>query len=392
MTEPLTYSAEEPGPGAPTEPGRRSLEVVFSARNVWRIGFVVIGLMAIAIFLAFVLDDGGGVIFTVLMAWFASIAMEPAVSRLAKRMRRGLATLIVMVVFVLAVVLFLFAFGRLFIDQIAQMIETIPRLIDRVIEWANQQFSLDLDLDTILEQVNLTPDQIADIASQVGGGVLGLLSSVLGSIFSLFTLGLLAFYLSADGPRLRRWVAQLFPARVQGIVANAWDLTAEKTGSYVAARVVLAAINSGTSAIVFALIGMPYWLALGLWTGIVAQFVPTIGTYISIVLPVIVGLLSGSPWIGIAALVWALVYQQVENLTFEPRISARAVDVHPAVAFASVLMGAALFGVAGALLAVPVTAMLLAMLEIYVNKYELLPAPGEPADEALAGEAAKAAP
>ncbi|MDZ4250149.1 MAG: AI-2E family transporter, partial [Candidatus Nanopelagicales bacterium] len=267
-----------------------------------------------------------------------------------------------------------------------------PRLIDRVIEWANQQFSLDLDLDTILEQVNLTPDQIADIASQVGGGVLGLLSSVLGSIFSLFTLGLLTFYLSADGPRLRRWVAQLFPARVQGIVANAWDLTAEKTGSYVAARVVLAAINSGTSAIVFALIGMPYWLALGLWTGIVAQFVPTIGTYISIVLPVIVGLLSGSPWIGIAALVWALVYQQVENLTFEPRISARAVDVHPAVAFASVLMGAALFGVAGALLAVPVTAMLLAMLEIYVNKYELLPAPGEPADEALAGEAAKAAP
>ena len=56
-----------------------------------------------------------------------------------------------------------------------------------------------------------------------------------------------------------------------------------------------------------------------------------------------------------AALVWAVLYQQVENLTIEPRISARAVDVHPAVAFASVMLGTALFGVAGALLAIPVT-------------------------------------
>ena len=64
----------------------------------------------------------------------------------------------------------------------------------------------------------------------------------------------------------------------------------------------------------------------GLWTGIVAQFVPTIGTYISIILPVIVGLLSPNPWLGVIALAWAIAYQQVENLTIEPRISAKAVD------------------------------------------------------------------
>jgi len=73
---------------------------------------------------------------------------------------------------------------------------------------------------------------------------------------------------------------------------TAWDTTAAKTGGYVGARVVLAFINGATSALVFALIGMPSWLALGILTGVVAQFVPTIGTCIAIALPVTAMLLS----------------------------------------------------------------------------------------------------
>jgi predicted PurR-regulated permease PerM len=169
------------------------------------------------------------------------------------------------------------------------------------------------------------------------------------------------------------WVAGLLPERWQRIFTTTWDLTTIKTGGYVSARVVLATINGGTSALVFLLIGMPSWLALGIWTGVVAQFVPTIGTYISIILPVLVGLLSPNPWIGVAALVWAIIYQQVENLTIEPRISAKAVDVHPAVGFGSVMIGSALFGVAGALLSIPVVAVLLALTDIYARRHELLP-------------------
>ena len=70
-------------------------------------------------------------------------------------------------------------------------------------------------------------------------------------------------------------------------------------------------------------------------------------------------------------LLWGIVYQQVENLTFEPRISARAVDVHPAVSFGSAILGAQLFGLAGALLAVPLAATAMEMLEIYKRRYEL---------------------
>ena len=102
-----------------------------------------------------------------------------------------------------------------------------------------------------------------------------------------------------------------------------------------------------------------------------AQFVPNVGTYISIALPVVVGLTSGDPILGVYVLIWGIAYQQVENLTFEPRISARAVDLHPAVSFGSALLGAQLFGLSGALLAVPLAATAMAMLEIYKRRYEL---------------------
>ena len=79
----------------------------------------------------------------------------------------------------------------------------------------------------------------------------------------------------------------------------------------------------------------------------------------------------GHPWIGVIALIWAILYQQVENLTIEPKINARAINVHPAVAFASVMLGASLFGVAGALLAVPVAAMAISLIEVRKLRYEI---------------------
>ncbi|MDO8732381.1 MAG: AI-2E family transporter [Actinomycetota bacterium] len=347
------------------------IQVTFSHSNVWRIGFVIMGVLALGLLFAFILEDGGNVIFTVLMSWFAAIAMAPVVDRLSLHMRRGLATIIVMLGFMAAVVLFIVTFGALLIDQLSQFVDRLPDLIDGVLAWVNKTFSQSITREDILNSFNIDTNDITSIATKLGVNALGFLSSVVGSVFGVFSFALFTFYLSADMPRLKRWVCQLFPTRYQGIVENVWSLTAEKTGNYVGARVVLATINSVTSGIVFAVIGLPYWLPLALWTGIVAQFVPTIGTYIAIVLPVIVGLASDNPWDGVIVLVWALIYQQVENLTFEPKISARAVNVNPAVAFGSVILGASLFGVAGAFLAVPVTAMMLSLLSIYGNRYEL---------------------
>lgn len=347
--------------------------VLLSPSNVWRVGLTLLGVVAFGLLVRFVISDGGGVIFTIVMSWFAAIAMAPAVDRLSRRMRRGAATAIVMGAFALFVVVFLAAFGGLFADQVTQLIRRVPEIVDGVLEWANDAFSVTLSRDQVLSSLNLTPDRLAEAAGSIGISLLGFVGSALGALFSTFTFGMFVFYISAGMPQLERWVAGLFPARQQRVAIDVWSLTAQKTGGYVGARVILAAINAVTTGVVFALIGMPYWLPLALWTGVVAQFVPTIGTYISIALPVVVGLLSPNPVVGVIALLWAIVYQQVENLTIEPHISAKAVDVNPAVSFGAVLLGAALFGVAGAFLAVPVVAMLLSLLEIYGHRHELLP-------------------
>lgn len=358
---PTESDADRPRPGWPVSPG-----------FLWRAGFIVMALVFIFLFITFVIEDGGGVIFTVLMSWFFALAMAPAVERLSKHMKRGLATLIVMASVGLFLVAFFAAFGALLVDQIIEIVESIPDLAAQGLAWFNQTFGQSYSAEELLAQINLDQDALRRIAADAAKGIFGFAVSLIGGVFGLFTFALIAFYLSADGPRLRRYLATMLPSQSQSVFLNVWDITADKTGRYVAARAILAAVNSFFSGIVFAVIGLPYWLPLALWTGIVAQFVPTIGTYISIILPVIVGLLSGNPWLGVIVLVYALIYQQIENLTIEPRISAKAVDVHPAYGFVAVLLGASLFGVAGALLAVPVGAMALALFQIYVKRHALV--------------------
>ena len=83
--------SETPRPGWPVSPG-----------FIWRAGFIVMALVFIFLFITFLIEDGGGVIFTVLMAWFFALAMAPAVDRLSRRMRRGVATILVMLGLVFA--------------------------------------------------------------------------------------------------------------------------------------------------------------------------------------------------------------------------------------------------------------------------------------------------
>lgn len=373
MSEPAAKGRSADGPGDGAAATAPDVHVHFDRQSVWRAGWSLVGVVALAALGKWVLEDGGTVIFTLVMSMLAAIAMEPAVSRLAGRMRRGFATGIVMFGTILFVVVFLVAFGQLLAEQLATLVRSIPGLLRQVTTWASEQFGMTLDYETILKELGIGTSALTSAAQSLAGGLVGAVATVVGAAFSSLTFAFFTFYLSADQPRLRRWVARLAPPRRQEMISTAWQLAIIKTGGYVSARLVLAAICGGLSAAFMLVIGMPYWLALGIWTGLVAQFVPTVGTYIAIALPVFVGLVGEQPWQGLAMLGFALVYQQVENLTLEPRISAQAVDVHPAVSFAAVLFGAALFGVGGAFVAVPVAALLLALFEIYSRKYELMP-------------------
>lgn len=371
MTAPAPIPRRRPRPAPPAD--ARPVSIHFDRRSVWQTGWVVVAVIALAALLKFILSDAGIVLFTLILSFLASVAMEPAVSRLSRSMKRGLAAFIVMFGVMVAFAAFLFAFGRLLGDQIATFAQSVPEHVQDLTTWASERFGIELDYQSILDRLGVGTSTLTTVAQNLAGGLIGVVAAILAAAFSTFTFAFFTYYFAADAPRLRRWLAQLFPPRQQEVFAHAWDLAVAKTGGYVSARLVLAAISGGTAALFMLIIGMEYWLALGIWTGLVAQFVPTVGTYIASALPVMIGLIGDRPWQGLAMLGFALVYQQIENVTLEPRISAQAVDVHPAVSFAAVMVGAALFGIGGAFVAVPVAALLLALFDIYAHKYELLP-------------------
>lgn len=343
----------------------------FDLRNLWRAVWVVLGAFAVISVAKFVTGSAGTAIFQIIMALFLAMAMEPLVGRLAKHMRRGFATAIVMLGLLLAVLGFMAAFGSLLVSEFTSLIQAIPGVATDTTEWVNKQFGTHYDLTKIASNITITPEKAASYGTQLAGGVFGILGGVFGLVFGAFVLLFFAFYVSAGMPKLRDWIASLFPPKQQSVVLTVWDLLLTKVGGYVSARFVLAAISATAHGAFMFFIGMPYYLALGLWTGLIAQFIPNVGTYISITLPVLVGLTSDNPRNGIFVLIFAIVYQQIENLTIEPNISARAVDVHPAVSFAAALMGAQMFGLAGGVLGVPLAATAMALLELYKKRYEI---------------------
>lgn len=117
-------------------------------------------------------------------------------------------------------------------------------------------------------------------------------------------------------------------------------------------------------------LGVPYAPALAIWVGLVSQFIPTIGTYLAGALPMLIAF-TIAPWYALWVLGFVVVYQQFENYVLQPKLTARTVDIHPAVAFGSVIAGTALMGAVGALIAIPAVATLQAFLGAYVKRYDV---------------------
>ena len=146
-----------------------------------------------------------------------------------------------------------------------------------------------------------------------------------------------------------------------------WELAIESTGGYVYSRALLAACSAVVTTLFLTVTGVPYPLALGLWVGLVSQFVPSVGTYLAGALPVLIALLN-DPVDGLLVLVFIILYQQFENMILSPRITSRTMALHPAVAFGAVIAGGAIMGPIGALLALPAAASVQALVSAYLHR------------------------
>ncbi|WP_230197503.1 AI-2E family transporter [Timonella senegalensis] len=309
-----------------------------------------------------------GLFINLVIALFLALAMEPIILWLVRKgWRRGAATIATLIGLLLLVGAILTLFGGMFIDQAGQLISSLPDTYDSVATWIEKRIDINIP-----EMSELQRQLINDYGGDAANQALAIGASLLGVLFNTSVVLLVAYYLAAAGPRFRASIcAWLSPAR-QTEVLRLWDITQRKISDYINSRVVLAFISSVCTAIFLQIIGIPYALPLAVFTGVVSQFVPTIGTYIGGALPIIFALTNGDMFGALGILIFIVLYQQFENLLLAPKISARALSLNPAVSFIVVLAFGAVFGALGAFLALPIAATIQAISSTYLRRHELI--------------------
>jgi predicted PurR-regulated permease PerM len=310
-----------------------------------------------------------------LVATFITLALEPAVNRLSARgMKRGSATALLLVSLVVATLGFVAAMGTIVAQQVADLLANSEQYVNDTVKIINDIGNTHIDP----AEVNAS---IADPNGPVQKFILGQRDNAfkvsvqaVGVLFQGFSVLLFAFYLVADGPRLRRVIcSRLRPERQRGVL-DAWELAITKTGGFLYSRALLAVLSAFFHWILLQSVGAPAPIAMALWVGLISQFLPVIGTYLAGVLPVLLTFIE-SPTKAIIILVFILVYQQVENYLFSPRITARTLELHPALAFGGALAGAAVLGPIGALLALPAVAMGQALISAWGVRHDVIDDP-----------------
>ncbi|THC44392.1 AI-2E family transporter [Streptomyces sp. A1499] len=370
-TEQVTKDNASPGttppsrpPGAEAGPGARMPR--------WLPRALVLALALVACFQlgSWAFHQLTGLLINVLIAFFLALAVEPAVSWMAARgLRRGFATFLVFLGVVIAGAGFITLMGSMLASQIVDMVEDFPDYLDKVISWINQTFHTDLSRVEVQDSL-VHSDWLRKYVQNSASGVLDVSAQVLGGLFQLLTILLFSFYFAADGPRLRRALCSVLPPAKQAEVLRAWEIAVDKTGGYLYSRGLMALISGIAHYILLQALDVPYAPVLAVWVGLVSQFIPTIGTYLAGALPMLIAF-TVDPWYALWVLIFVVLYQQFENYLLQPKLTAKSVDIHPAVAFGSVIAGTALLGAVGALVAIPAVATLQAFLGAYVKRYDV---------------------
>lgn len=310
-----------------------------------------------------------------LVGLFIALALEPAVNKLVLRnFKRGSATALLIVGVVVAVLVFIGAMGTVVTQQIADLLSNSEKYVNDTVKIINDTFNAQIDPAAVNEQISDPNGPVQRFIDAQQDNVLRVSVQALGFIFQGFTVLLFSFYLVADGPRLRRSICSRLRPERQRAVLDAWELAITKTGGFLYSRALLAIVSAFFHWIALQAIGAPAPIAMALWVGLVSQFLPVIGTYLAGVLPVLLTFIE-SPVKALAVVGFILVYQQIENYLLAPRITARTLELHPALAFGGALAGGAVLGPIGAILALPAVAMAQALISASGVRHEVIEDP-----------------
>ncbi len=336
-----------------------------STRTVVRITITIIGVLGL-LYAAYLVRS---ILVLILIAAFLAVGLDPAVRRLEGwGMRRGFAVASIFLAAVLFIVGFTLAVVPPLVKQVTSFATDLPDYVQdlsernpRIQEWVQEN-----EIPTKLR------DAVNNIPTIIGssfGSVLGVAGSVLSALFNTLTVLVLTIYFLLSLSRMHSGSLKLVPASRRERVRDLMDPILEKIGGYIAGQVTVALIAGVLSFAFLAIAGVPFPVALALWVTI-AALIPLVGATLGAIPAVVVAFFT-SAGLGIATLVYFLVYQQIENYVIAPRVMTKAVDVSPAAVLLAALIGGSLLGFVGALMAIPTAASLkLIAQEVVIPKAE----------------------
>lgn len=306
-------------------------------------------LLAYSLYLA--VDQVRSILVLIFIAMFLAIGLNPAVVRLTRwGVPRGLAVAAVGLGAMLLLCGGLFALIPPLVTQTGALVENLPGYIDNLrqqdqLNKLNEDYKLIDQLKAVATAGNVT---------KALGGVWGGAQVVFSALFNILTVVVLTLYFMAAFDRLKAGSYKLVPASRRPRVTLLADEILTKVGAYLGGALAIAVI-AGLSSFVFLLIlEVKYSYALAVLIAI-TDLIPQIGATLGAIVVSIVGFATSIP-VGIACVIFFVIYQQVENYLIYPTVMRRAVKVSDLAAILSVLLGVALMGIVGALIAIPVVA------------------------------------
>jgi predicted PurR-regulated permease PerM len=287
---------------------------------------------------------------------------------------RGLSRIagVILVYFLLLILLtgFLWLLFPLIVEQSSTLARELPSYYQNLRAWMvngpNQLFMrLDELLPAALPSLNLNPvQQTGEEVVASAGQALGYVILTAQVIFIAIIILALTFYWTLDGPRIIKTFLMLFPQDRRESIGELISAMEGKVGFYIAGQGILCLVISLMALVAYMLIGLPNALVLALVAGVM-EAVPMIGPLLGAI-PAALVALSIAPDRLIWVIVATLVIQQLENSLLVPRIMRKAVGVNPFVTLLALFAFSSLFGLAGALMAIPIAAIIQLVLNHFV--------------------------
>ncbi|MEX1998013.1 MAG: AI-2E family transporter [Candidatus Andersenbacteria bacterium] len=299
------------------------------------------------------------VISDILLMLFAAVVISSAIEPIANyfqyyRLPRALSVAVVYLLLLLVLSGTVTLLVQPLTEQITQLALAIPHLVANLSHLISFVPQFDQQAVTVALQEGLL--RLGQNLANVGLNVIQQTRSLFSGIFTLLFIFILAFYLVVEKDALKKFARLITPREHLPYIERSIERAQRSIGRWVLAQLALALIIGVVVGLGLWLMGIKYALVLGLLAGIL-EIVPVIGPVIAAIPGVLVGLAQS--WvIGVAALIFYIVVQQLENNLLVPTIMRRAIGLNPLVTIIAILLGARLAGVAGVILSVPMAAII----------------------------------